>query len=191
MVLMLMASTANAIEKSVSFGGHTFKADLDDNWVTTLGEMAPFNPKDIVDPYDNAQYWTGTRDFDAFNYGPKPPGGEDENSKNSGYVDLLVVKPDATLRSLKPDGEDESSFLCRAATDIFTLAGLGDGESTTTKNIDFNGRPAYLQEYETRGMSCGVIAFFLDSDTIAVMNVETSNNFGMRAWDVIDSITVE
>lgn len=189
--LILLASTANASEKSVSIGGHTFTADLDDNWVTSVGQIAPYDPKDLPDSYldyGNAEYWTGTRDFYAFNYGPDLPG-ENENSDQTGYASLFILKPDTSLRSLKPEGEDESSFLLRAATDIFVMwvPGMAGGpEDESHKDIDFNGRPAHLVEYK----DLGTIAFFLDNDTIAVICIYT-DNVGMRAWDVLDSITVE
>ncbi|OPY52080.1 MAG: hypothetical protein A4E48_01258 [Methanosaeta sp. PtaU1.Bin060] len=68
----------------------------------------------------------------------------------------------------------------------------------TEKEIDYNGKKARLVELEhelkndiRNDNSYGAIAFFLDSDTVALIDVMTTNNYGMRAWDVIDSITVD
>jgi hypothetical protein len=76
------------------------------------------------------------------------------------------------------------------------------GGDLTEKEIEYNGRQAYYIEVEgelitpenyhtfINDNSLGAVAFFLDDNTVALIGVETTNDFGMSAWDVIDSITV-
>jgi len=76
------------------------------------------------------------------------------------------------------------------------------GGDLTEKEIEYNGRQAYYIEVEgelitpedydhfINDNSLGAIAFFLDDNTVALIGVETTNDFGMSAWDVINSITV-
>jgi uncharacterized Fe-S cluster-containing MiaB family protein len=76
------------------------------------------------------------------------------------------------------------------------------GGDLTEKEIEYNGRQAYYIEVQgelitsedypafINDNSLGAIAFFLDDNTVALIGVETTNDFGMSAWDVIDSITV-
>ena len=76
------------------------------------------------------------------------------------------------------------------------------GGDLTEKEIEYNGRQAYYIEVEgelitpenyhtfINDNSLGAVAFFLDDNTVALIGVETTNDFGMSAWDVINSITV-
>jgi len=76
------------------------------------------------------------------------------------------------------------------------------GGDLTEKEIEYNGRQAYyievegelitLENYHTfiNDNSLGAVAFFLDDNTVALIDAFTTNDFGMSAWDVIDSITV-
>lgn len=200
MLLVLVFSIpANAqSEKGVSLDGHTFKADLDDSWVTTMGEMGAYNPEDSADPETGyvppvAYDWTGTQDNKAFYH---------NDPSKLGWVDILVIKP---KKDYVEENNASSSDILRHATDLYINPDkFYDMNAVTEKNIDFNGKAARLVEVENnleKGYagntninrnSQGAIAFFLDNGNVALIYVVTQKDtLGMRAWDVIDKISVE
>lgn len=189
-------------EKSISIDGYTFTADLDDNWVTELSEVVTYDPRDMEDIYGipaGAYDWTGTADFSPFYYRSGEPSG---SITKGGWANILVLTP---KKDYLEDYERSPSDILKHATDLFinprnhfNAVATGD---LTEKEIEYNGREARLVEVEDEYKvlnggdgfidedSEGVIAFS-DNDTIVVIYAFTTNDYGMRAWDVIDSITV-
>lgn len=189
-------------KKSVTIDGHTFTAVLDDSWVNTSGEVATYVPANLEDIRygipTGAYDWTGFEDYGAFYYKSGEPSG---SITKYGIVDILVLKPKEDLA-----GSNSIDILKHAAYMFINPryhrnAVLGD--DLTEKEIEYNGKEAYLIEVEgelitpedgddfINDNSYGAIAFFLDNDTVALIGAETTNDFDMSAKDVIDSITVE
>jgi len=189
-----------AEQKSVMIDGYTFTAALDDKWDNSSREVSKYKPADLEDQFgipDGAYDWTGFADYSAFDYRSGEPSG---SITKAGWAHIFVLKPDEDLA-------DSSSIdiLKHAAYMIINPKNHRNaviGGDLTEKEIEYNGRQAYYIEVEgelitpenyhtfINDNSLGAIAFFLDDNTVALIGVETTNDFGMSAWDVIDSITV-
>ncbi|MBP7067670.1 MAG: hypothetical protein KBB04_05260 [Methanothrix sp.] len=189
-----------AEQKSVMIDGYTFTASLNDKWVNSSGDVSKYKPADLEDQFgipDGAYDWTGFADYSAFDYRSGEPSG---SITKAGWAHIFVLKPDEDLA-------DNSSIdiLKHAAYMIINPKDHRNaviGGDLTEKEIEYNGRQAYYIEVEgelitpenyhtfINDNSLGAIAFFLDDDTVALIDVETTNDFGMSAWDVINSITV-
>lgn len=187
-------------KKTVMIDGYTFTAVLDDSWVNTSGEVAAYVPANLENQYGipaGAHDWTGFEDYRAFEYRSGEPSG---SITKYGWASIFVLKPKKDLA-----GSSSTDILKHAAYLIINPrdhrnAVLGD--DLTEKEIEYNGKDAYLVEVEgelitpakgddfINDNSYGTIAFFLDDGTVALIDVETTNDFGMSAKDVIDSITV-
>jgi hypothetical protein len=189
-----------AEQKSVMIDGYTFTASLNDKWVNSSGDVSKYKPADLEDQFgipDGAYDWTGFADYSAFDYRSGEPSG---SITKAGWAHIFVLKPDEDLA-------DSSSIdiLKHAAYMIINPKNHRNaviGGDLIEKEIEYNGRQAYYIEVEgelitpenyhtfINDNSLGAIAFFLDDDTVALIDVETTNDFGMSAWDVINSITV-
>jgi len=189
-----------AEQKSVMIDGYTFTASLNDKWVNSSGDVSKYKPADLEDQFgipDGAYDWTGFADYSAFDYRSGEPSG---SITKAGWAHIFVLKPDEDLA-------DSSSIdiLKHAAYMIINPKNHRNaviGGDLTEKEIEYNGRQAYYIEVQgelitsedypafINDNSLGAIAFFLDDNTVALIGVETTNDFGMSAWDVIDSITV-
>jgi hypothetical protein len=188
------------VQKSVTIGGYTFTAALDDKWDTSVGEVATYVPANLEDQYgipDGAYDWTGLEDYGALWYRSGEPSG---SITKNGLANIFVLDPNEDL------ADSGSIDILRHA--VYMYIDPRDhrnaviGGDLTEKEIEYNGKEAYLIEVEgelitpengddfVNDRSYGAIAFFLDNDTVALIGAETSNDFGMSAWDVIDSITV-
>ena len=187
-------------KKSVIIGGHTFTAVLDDNWINTSGEVAEFSPSNLEDQYGIplfAHDWTGFEDYTAFYYKSGQPSG---SITKAGWANIFVLKPDDDLSdSSSIDILKHATYLLINPKDHRNAVIGGD---LTEKEIEYNGRQAYYIEVEgelitpenyhtfINDNSQGAIAFFLDDGKVCVIDAFTTNNYGMSAWDIIDSITV-
>jgi len=189
-----------AEQKSVMIDGYTFTASLNDKWDTSYGEVSKYNPADLEDQFgipDGAYDWTGFADYSAFDYRSGEPSG---SITKAGWAHIFVLKPDDDLSY-----SSSIEMLRHAAYMIINPKNHRNaviGGDLTEKEIEYNGRQAYYIEVEgelitpenyhtfINDNSLGAIAFFLDDNTVALIGVETTNDFGMSAWDVINSITV-
>ena len=189
-----------AEQKSVMIDGYTFTASLNDKWVNSSGDVSKYKPADLEDqfgiPY-GAYDWTGFADYSAFDYRSGEPSG---SITKAGWAHIFVLKPDEDLAdSSSIDILKHAAYMIINPKDHRNAVIGGD---LTEKEIEYNGRQAYYIEVEgelitpenyhtfINDNSLGAIAFFLDDNTVALIGVETTNDFGMSAWDVIDSITV-
>ena len=189
-----------AEQKSVMIDGYTFTAALDDKWDNSSREVSKYKPADLEDQFgipDGAYDWTGFEDYGAFNYRSGEPSG---SITKAGWAHIFVLKPDEDLAdSSSIDILKHAAYMIINPKDHRNAVIGGD---LTEKEIEYNGRQAYYIEVEgelitpedydhfINDNSLGAIAFFLDDNTVALIGVETTNDFGMSAWDVIDSITV-
>jgi len=189
-----------AEQKSVMIDGYTFTAALDDKWDNSSREVSKYKPADLEDQFgipDGAYDWTGLADYGAFDYRSGEPSG---SMTKYGWANIFVLKPDDDLSdSSSIDILKHATYLLINPKDHRNAVIGGD---LTEKEIEYNGRQAYYIEVEgelitpenyhtfINDNSLGAIAFFLDDNTVALIGVETTNDFGMSAWDVIDSITV-
>ena len=189
-----------AEQKSVMIDGYTFTASLNDKWDTSYGEVSKYNPADLEDQFgipDGAYDWTGFADYSAFDYRSGEPSG---SITKAGWAHIFVLKPDEDLAdSSSIDILKHAAYMIINPKDHRNAVIGGD---LTEKEIEYNGRQAYYIEVEgelitpenyhtfINDNSLGAVAFFLDDNTVALIGVETTNDFGMSAWDVIDSITV-
>ena len=189
-----------AEQKSVMIDGYTFTAALDDKWDNSSREVSKYKPADLEDQFgipDGAYDWTGFADYSAFDYRSGEPSG---SITKAGWAHIFVLKPDEDLAdSSSIDILKHAAYMIINPKDHRNAVIGGD---LTEKEIEYNGRQAYYIEvdgelitpenYHTfiNDNSLGAIAFFLDDNTVALIGVETTNDFGMSAWDVIDSITV-
>ena len=189
-----------AEQKSVMIDGYTFTASLNDKWVNSSGDVSKYKPDDLEDQFgipDGAYDWTGFADYSAFDYRSGEPSG---SITKAGWAHIFVLKPDEDLAdSSSIDILKHAAYMIINPKDHRNAVIGGD---LTEKEIEYNGRQAYyievegelitLENYHTfiNDNSLGAIAFFLDDDTVALIDVETTNDFGMSAWDVINSITV-
>ena len=189
-----------AEQKSVMIDGYTFTASLNDKWVNSSGDVSKYKPADLEDQFgipDGAYDWTGLADYGAFDYRSGEPSG---SMTKYGWANIFVLKPDDDLSdSSSIDILKHATYLLINPKDHRNAVIGGD---LTEKEIEYNGRQAYFIEVEgelitpenyhtfINDNSLGAIAFFLDDDTVALIDVETTNDFGMSAWDVINSITV-
>ena len=189
-----------AEQKSVMIDGYTFTAALDDKWDNSSREVSKYKPADLEDQFgipDGAYDWTGFADYSAFDYRSGEPSG---SITKAGWAHIFVLKPDEDLA-------DSSSIdiLKHAAYMIINPKNHRNaviGGDLTEKEIEYNGRQAYYIEVEgelitpenyhtfINDNSQGAIAFFLDDGKVCVIDAFTTDNFGMSAWDIIDSITV-
>lgn len=189
-----------AEQKSVMIDGYTFTAALDDKWDNSSREVSKYKPADLEDQFgipDGAYDWTGFADYSAFDY----RSGELSGSiTKAGWAHIFVLKPDEDLAdSSSIDILKHAAYMIINPKDHRNAVIGGD---LTEKEIEYNGRQAYYIEVEgelitpenyhtfINDNSLGAIAFFLDDNTVALIGVETTNDFGMSAWDVINSITV-
>ena len=189
-----------AEQKSVMIDGYTFTASLNDKWVNSSGDVSKYKPDDLEDQFgipDGAYDWTGFADYSAFDYRSGEPSG---SITKAGWAHIFVLKPDEDLAdSSSIDILKHAAYMIINPKDHRNAVIGGD---LTEKEIEYNGRQAYYIEVEgelitpenyhtfINDNSLGAIAFFLDDDTVALIDVETTNDFGMSAWDVINSITV-
>ena len=189
-----------AEQKSVMIDGYTFTASLNDKWVNSSGDVSKYKPADLEDQFgipDGAYDWTGLADYGAFDYRSGEPSG---SMTKYGWANIFVLKPDDDLSdSSSIDILKHATYLLINPKDHRNAVIGGD---LTEKEIEYNGRQAYYIEVEgelitpenyhtfINDNSLGAIAFFLDDNTVALIGVETTNDFGMSAWDVINSITV-
>ena len=189
-----------AEQKSVMIDGYTFTASLNDKWVNSSGDVSKYKPADLEDQFgipDGAYDWTGFADYSAFDYRSGEPSG---SITKAGWAHIFVLKPDEDLAdSSSIDILKHAAYMIINPKDHRNAVIGGD---LTEKEIEYNGRQAYyievegelitLENYHTfiNDNSLGAIAFFLDDNTVALIGVETTNDFGMSAWDVINSITV-
>jgi len=206
-VILFFALAQAQNEKSVSISGHTFTVDIDEYWNNTQGQIFPYDQESLKEEEEmgislqpHAEDWTGSEYIGAFT----SPGTPDTPSDN--VVDIYVLKPSGQyLSDYKnhwgkdyPGMQNDKTTLKRAidVTNLDTTPGLYEDESE--KEIDYNGEPAYLVErehmivndqYMLKG-SHAVIAFVKGEDMI-VIDVLISHAEYMRAWDFLDSITVE
>jgi hypothetical protein len=180
--------------------GYTFTASLNDKWVNSSGDVSKYKPADLEDQFgipDGAYDWTGFADYSAFDYRSGEPSG---SITKAGWAHIFVLKPDEDLAdSSSIDILKHAAYMIINPKDHRNAVIGGD---LTEKEIEYNGRQAYYIEVEgelitpenyhtfINDNSLGAIAFFLDDDTVALIDVETTNDFGMSAWDVINSITV-
>jgi len=214
MVLMLMASTANASENSVSVGEHTFTADLPDGWKAFDNlNIGPVNEEDAG--IDDGYSWKGFGAVPWFypQYPNAPKG--DSDQLFSSVVNLYVFTIPADL---KKDQLDENIRVYGSADKIpddkkkkdiadllMVLAPPYLNKQMmdySNKDITFDDHPAHLAEMTTQNLdnnnevSSGRIAILLDENTIGIIDVTVchfSNSgtfFDSKAWDVINSITV-
>ncbi|MFZ3113630.1 MAG: hypothetical protein WA111_11890 [Methanothrix sp.] len=189
-----------AEQKSVMIDGYTFTASLNDKWVNSSGDVSKYKPADLEDQFgipDGAYNWTGFADYSAFDYRSGEPSG---SITKAGWAHIFVLKPDEDLAdSSSIDILKHAAYMIINPKDHRNAVIGGD---LTEKEIEYNGRQAYYIEVEgelitpedydhfINDNSLGAIAFFLDDNTVALIGVETTNDFGMSAWDVINSITV-
>lgn len=189
-----------AEQKSVMIDGYTFTASLNDKWVNSSGDVSKYKPADLEDQFgipDGAYDWTGFADYSAFDYRSGEPSG---SITKAGWAHIFVLKPDEDLAdSSSIDILKHAAYMIINPKDHRNAVIGGD---LTEKEIEYNGRQAYyievegelitLENYHTfiNDNSLGAVAFFLDDNTVALIGVETTNDFGMSAWDVINSITV-
>ena len=189
-----------AEQKSVMIDGYTFTASLNDKWVNSSGDVSKYKPADLEDQFgipDGAYDWTGFADDSAFDYRSGEPSG---SITKAGWAHIFVLKPDEDLAdSSSIDILKHAAYMIINPKDHRNAVIGGD---LTEKEIEYNGRQAYFIEVEgalitpenyhtfINDNSLGAIAFFLDDNTVALIGVETTNDFGMSAWDVINSITV-
>lgn len=106
-----------------------------------------------------------------------------------GWAHIFVLKPDEDMANVLKS----ATRLLINPKDHRNAVVTGD---LTEKEIEYNGRQAYLVEIKEKLMDGFVdyrdyaaIAFFLDGK-VCVIDAFTTDNFGMSAWDIIDSITV-
>lgn len=189
-----------AEQKSVMIDGYTFTASLNDKWVNSSGDVSKYKPDDLEDQFgipDGAYDWTGFADYSAFDYRSGEPSG---SITKAGWAHIFVLKPDEDLAdSSSIDILKHAAYMIINPKDHRNAVIGGD---LTEKEIEYNGRQAYYIEVEgelitpenyhtfINDNSLGAVAFFLDDNTVALIGVETTNDFGMSAWDVINSITV-
>ncbi|MFA5467340.1 MAG: hypothetical protein WC251_05760 [Candidatus Izemoplasmatales bacterium] len=189
-----------AEQKSVMIDGYTFTASLNDKWVNSSGDVSKYKPADLEDQFgipDGAYDWTGFADYSAFDYRSGEPSG---SITKAGWAHIFVLKPDEDLAdSSSIDILKHAAYMIINPKDHRNAVIGGD---LTEKEIEYNGRQAYYIEVEgelitpenyhtfINDNSLGAVAFFLDDNTVALIGVETTNDFGMSAWDVINSITV-
>ena len=189
-----------AEQKSVMIDGYTFTASLNDKWVNSSGDVSKYKPADLEDQFgipDGAYDWTGFADYSAFDYRSGEPSG---SITKAGWAHIFVLKPDEDLAdSSSIDILKHAAYMIINPKDHRNAVIGGD---LTEKEIEYNGRQAYYIEVEgelitpenyhtfINDNSLGAVAFFLDDNTVALIDAFTTNDFGMSAWDVIDSITV-
>jgi len=186
----MSGTSGNDGAKNVTIDGYTFEGDFDNKWISGYGDTKTYKPANLEDQFGipiGAYDWTGTENYNAFYYDSGEPSG---SITKYGWAHIFVLKPD----------EDMANVL-KSATRLLidpkhhrNAVVAGD---LTEKYIEYNGRQAYLVEIKEELMDGFVdyhdyaaIAFFLDDGKVCVIDAFTTNNFGMSAWDIIDSITV-
>ena len=186
----MSGTSGNDDAKNVTIDGYTFEGDFDNKWISGYGDTKTYKPANLEDQFGipiGAYDWTGTENYNAFYYDSGEPSG---SITKYGWAHIFVLKPD----------EDMANVL-KSATRLLinprnhrNAVVAGD---LTEKYIEYNGRQAYLVEIKEELMDGFVdyhdyaaIAFFLDDGKVCVIDAFTTNNFGMSAWDIIDSITV-
>jgi hypothetical protein len=180
-----------AEQKSVMIDGYTFTASLNDKWVNSSGDVSKYKPADLEDQFgipDGAYDWTGFADYSAFDYRSGEPSG---SITKAGWAHIFVLKPDEDLAdSSSIDILKHAAYMIINPKDHRNAVIGGD---LTEKEIEYNGRQAYYIEVEgelitpenyhtfINDNSLGAVAFFLDDNTVALIGVETTNDFGMSA----------
>jgi hypothetical protein len=199
--LIFFASANAQSDRSISIGGHTFTADLDDTWTTDSAEATPYN-QDTLGGADGesiafgADDWTGDQVGMAFfHFENLGPSGEYTAETEYGDSSIYILKPKkGYIETYNPTESD----ILKHATDLMINPNDLSGdelESLSEEDTEYNGMQAHLVETENEYTRSAVIAFFVDSNTVAVISTGT-NKFGgifghMSARDIIDSITVE
>lgn len=184
----MSGTSGNDGAKNVTIDGYTFEGDFDNKWISGYGDTKTYKPANLEDQFGipiGAYDWTGTENYNAFYYDSGEPSG---SITKYGWAHIFVLKPD----------EDMANVL-KSATRLLinprnhrNAVVAGD---LTEKEIEYNGRQAYLVEIKEELMDGFVdyrdyaaIAFFLDDGKVCVIDAFTTDNFGMSAWDIIDSI---
>ena len=219
MALILLASIVNASENSVSVGGHTFTTDLPNGWVLSSDSNEPSafdssNPDNAPDGANAIGTWKGTEAslFDFLGY-PNAPKGNSQYGVITGFVAVDVLKiPDELKQSIQDKdiavyGSLDKVPDDRKAQDLQDILGnavyvtrIGDEKFDSDKAITFSGHDARLFEIDGNAISIGMLAISLDPNTVAVIYAsinkehlsgqEDATLYDGRAWDIIDSITV-
>jgi hypothetical protein len=187
--VLMVAMLSQAEKENVTLEGHVFTADLPDGWKASQSTGEPYNSQDqaleALDTSTGATDWTGTQDYEAFNYyGSNQP-------SDIGFVDVFVLKPkqeyldEYQMNSSDPIVLEHATALFLSLNKAIAAATIVD----SVKDINFNGKPAHLVEF--RGLDrYGVIAFSLDDENIALIRVTLGENLGSSPWDIINSITI-
>ena len=187
----MSGTSGNDGAKNVTIDGYTFEGDFDDKWISGYGDTKTYKPANLEDQFGipiGAYDWTGTENYNAFYYDSGEPSG---SITKYGWAHIFVLKPDEDMA--------DSSDILKHATRLLinpkdhrNAVVAGD---LTEKYTEYNGRQAYLVEIKEELMDGFVdyrdyaaIAFFLDGGKVCVIDAFTTDNFGMSAWDIIDSI---
>lgn len=184
-------------DKSISVGGHIFTTSLDDTWSTDSAKVTPYNPTDTSGGTDQQHVASGAYDWTGYQVGMafahlEKLGSDGKFTEDTEYGDssLYVLTPKASyIEKNKPTSSD----ILKHATDLMINPSDLSGDelnSLSEKDIEYNDMQAHLVETDAT-FSQGVIAFFLDNNTVGVISAGTNKFGGMRAWDIIDSITVK
>lgn len=197
----MSGTSGNDSAKNVTIDGYTFEGDFDDKWTNGYGDTETYKPANLEDIQfgipDGAYDWSGAENYNAFRYRSGEPSG---SITKYGWAHIFVLKPDDDLSY-----SSSIEMLRHAAYMIINPKNHRNaviGGDLTENEIEYNGRQAYYIEVEgelitsedypafRNDNSQGAIAFFLDDGKVCVIDAFTTNNFGMSAWDIIDSITV-
>jgi len=199
-MLLLLTSTANASEKSVSLGGHTFTADLPDEWKTfddvSTHEVNDDNENSYSADVNDDYSWKGFM-AEPWYYPlyPNAPKGDEYYGSYSSVVNLYVLTIPADLKkdqldeniriygsSDKIPDDKKGKDIIRILTDVappFTSKQIID---FSDKDLTFNDLPAHLAEMETSRDETykytdkyGRMAILLDENTIAVIDVQVES----------------
>jgi len=209
-VLIGLTLPALGDEYKINVGGHTFTANLPSGWTVgdTPNRIIPFNPARFTDdtfdetngetikPSVEATYFTGTMAIGAFMYDIY-----NEESDNTGGVTINVIRP--TQEHLDASGlkANDPKILIDAAAiysdEMQNSANAQNADPTephvdySEKDITFNGGTAHIVEDGGKDQPhMGVIAFFLNDGSIAVIEADTGSSMGSTPWDIINGISV-
>jgi len=195
-MLLLLAATANASEKSVSLGEHTFTADLPDEWKTfddfSMHEVNDGNENSYSADVNDGYSWKGFM-AEPWYYPlyPNAPKGDDYYGHFSSVVNLYVLTIPADLKKDQldenirvygsadkiPDDQKEKD-VTKILTDAAPPYLSKELRDYSDKDINFSDHTAHLAEMTTASplnsddrTSSGRIAILLDENTIGVIDV--------------------
>jgi|SRR5271157_623905 len=200
-VLLFSVSADAQSNKSISIGGHTFTAKLDDNWTANQANVIDYNPKNYftdsrsrfemthpgkweyesADPAPKSAIdWTGDQAFNAFSYKTKqsPESIAKYGLTKYGFINIRILKLTKDyIEAYSPSPNDtlRHAFLPSEAIDTM-----------------FNGKPALLAyDFDKLTQSdTANLVFLLDDNTVALIDVVTQN-IGTHARDIIKDLIVE